>query len=94
MYLGKDVSGVKFSVGGILGPGPGAFLNMMNAARGTVPADTLPTLCSPIWLFVSVRNEKYYLIVVSICISIGLYTDWFIRALYILRKLDHLSFVP
>lgn len=44
MYPGKYVNGAKFSVGGILGPGPGAFLNMINAARETVPADTSPRL--------------------------------------------------
>lgn len=38
------MNGAKFSVGGILGPGPGAFLNMINAARETVPADTSPRL--------------------------------------------------
>lgn len=36
---------------------------------------------------------KYYCIIVLLCISIGWCTYWFLRALYILKKLT-LSFVP
>lgn len=93
MYMGKYIIGAKFSLGGILGPGPGAFPDMMNAAREVVPADTSPPFTNSVLSNLVCGAKNWYLIVIPICVSTGLYTYWFIRALYILRKLNPLSFV-